>query len=95
VLDVKLAGNYSDTEELSTGEEILNKCIEKMEKWKLLASVCSIIQRAYNELGVLWTGRRQPEQAKEFLILAKQLYHEYKQIVDCSPVSFKELTADE
>ncbi|ELU13558.1 hypothetical protein CAPTEDRAFT_229238 [Capitella teleta] len=92
VLDVKLAGNYADTEELATGEEILNKCIGRLEKWKLHPMICSIVQRAYNELGILWTGRRQPDKAKDFLLQAKQIYWEYKKEVDCSPHSFKELT---
>ena len=60
-LDYLLGVNYMETEELSTGQEHLLKLIEVLEPNKLDVKVCNLLQCAYNQLGILWTGRRQNE----------------------------------
>ena len=58
-LDYLLAINYMETEELSTGQDYLLKLIDVLEPYKLEERVCNLLQCAYNQLGILWTGRRQ------------------------------------
>ncbi len=56
-LDYHLGVNYMDTEELSTGQEHLYSVVEALESYKLNPRAANIIQCAYNQLGILWTGR--------------------------------------
>lgn len=90
-LDVKLGVNYAETEELSTGEEILGKCLRDLGDFKMKPEACGVFQRALNEMGILWSGRKQPDKAKEYLLEAKQLYHNFKNEVGSAPHAFSEV----
>ena len=65
-LDYLLGVNYVDTEELPSGQEHLLKSIEVLEPNKLDERACNLLQSAYNQLGILWTGRRQNEKVSVY-----------------------------
>ncbi len=58
-LDYLLGVNYVDTDELSAGQDHLCKVTEALDSYKLDQRVCNLLQCVYNQLGILWTGRRQ------------------------------------
>lgn len=89
-IDVILGQIYIDTEELSTGEECLTKCLDVLEKFKLHKDASNIYHVVLNNLGILWTGRRNNTKALSFLMRAEEIYKEYKELVDDSPKSFEE-----
>ena len=60
-MDYLLGVNYVDTEELPSGQEHLLKSIEVLQPNKIDERACNLLQCAYNQLGILWTGRRQNE----------------------------------
>ena len=67
-LDYLLGVNYIETEELPSGQEHLLKLIEILEPNKLDVKACNLLQCAYNQLGILWTGRRQNEKVSSHAI---------------------------
>lgn len=89
-VDIKLAVNYIDTEELQSGEEILNKCIDELEKYRLHKGAANLYQHVLNNLGILWSGRREPQKAFEFLQNAESLYKDFKQEIGGAPESLDE-----
>ncbi len=64
-LDYLLGVNYLETEELASGQELLCKLTENLEPIKLDERVCNLLQCAYNQLGILWTGRRENEKVAQ------------------------------
>lgn len=76
-LDYQIGQNYIETEELSTGEEHIERCIKTLEKHRLDKRCCSIHLHALNELGILWSKRGDSEKALGFLQDAEKLYHTY------------------
>lgn len=93
VLMLKLGVNYYETDEESTGEEYLAKCINILEDNRLDAVACNALQHAYNQMGILWAGRRRPERALKFLQNAELLYKDFKKDVGSAPVSIEEFFA--
>ena len=92
-LDLKLGINYTDTEELGTGEEHLSKCVELLQEHSLNERACNVLQEALNQLGILWTGRRQPEKALAFLQRAEKLYKDFQHEVGGAPYTVDDLFA--
>ena len=76
-LDYQIGQNYIETEELSTGEEHIERCIKTLEEHRLDKRCCSIHLHALNELGILWSKRGDSEKALGFLQDAEKLYHTY------------------
>ena len=81
-----LAGiNYAETEEQQTGQDYLTKCLEKLEPFRLHPHATGLYQEAVNQLGIVWTGRRKPEDALQFFTEAENTYLEYKDVVGGAP----------
>ena len=78
-LDYQIGQNYIETEELSTGEEHIERCIKTLEEHRLdrRCTCCSIYLHALNELGILWSKRGDSEKALGFLQEAEKLYHTF------------------
>lgn len=76
-LDYQIGQNYIETEELSTGEEHIERCIKTLEEHRLDRRCCSIYLHALNELGILWSKRGDSERALGFLQEAERLYHTF------------------
>ncbi|XP_064622870.1 KIF-binding protein-like [Lineus longissimus] len=83
--------NYADTDETGSGEEHLNKCVSMLESRGTEEDSCNVLQNALNQLGILWTGRRQPEKSLEYLQQAENLYLKFKHEVGGAPTSIDEL----
>lgn len=66
-----------DTEELSTGEEQLTKCIEVLDNYAMYPECIIVIINALNQLGILWSHRDKPEQSQQYLEKAEKLYYDY------------------
>lgn len=92
-LDLKLGINYTETEELGTGEEHLNKCVEALQGHYLNEKACNVLQDALNQLGILWTGRRQLEKALDFLQRAEKQYKDFQHEVGGVPYTVDDLFA--
>ncbi|XP_052768900.1 KIF-binding protein-like [Mya arenaria] len=89
-LELKLGINYVSTEEKSTGEEHLQKCLDKMEDFKLTKEGMGIYQEALNQMGILQSGRGKPEEALDCFKQAELLYVDFKDIVGGAPCSVDE-----
>ena len=92
-LDLRLGVNFIETEELSTGEERLAKCVEALEKHRLNGLASTTLQNALNQLGILWASRRRPTQALSYLEKAQSLYKDFKHEVGNSPSMPDEMCA--
>ncbi|XP_053399611.1 KIF-binding protein-like [Mercenaria mercenaria] len=84
-LELKLGINYTSTEEQGTGEEHLQKCLEKMEDFKLTLKGTGIYLEALNNMGILLTGRRKPDEALEYFKQAELLYIDFKNVIGGAP----------
>lgn len=84
-LDMRLGINFIETEELSTGEERLSKCLETLKDHRMDKRTCTTVQQVLNHLGILWASRRRPENALKYLEDAQTLYNEYKHEVGNAP----------
>ncbi|XP_069117870.1 KIF-binding protein-like [Argopecten irradians] len=89
-LDVKLGANYVDTEELPTGEEHLLRALDELEKFRLNKDASNIYHSILNNIGILWTGRRNQKKALEYFLKAESVYTDWKQEVGGSPKSIEE-----
>ena len=91
VLDLKLGINYTETEELASGQSHLEYCVAALQDYKLNPAVCNVLQHAYNQLGILWTGRRNPKQGLVHLQQSQVLYKDFKQDVGNAPIILEDL----
>ena len=89
-LDYQIGQNYIETEELSTGEERIERCIKILEEHRLDRRCCSLYLRALNELGILWSKRGDSEKALGFLQDAEKLYHTFTKEEGGSPYEIHE-----
>ncbi|OWF38560.1 KIF1-binding protein homolog [Mizuhopecten yessoensis] len=89
-LDVKLGSNYVDTEELPTGEEHLLRALDELEKYRLHKDASNIYHSILNNIGILWTGRRNQKKALEYFLRAESVYNDWKQEASGSPKSIEE-----
>ena len=94
VVRIKLGVNFTDTEELSSGEEHLNTVVQLLRNRRLETQFCSLLQCALNHLGILHTGRQNNEKALQTLEECSNLYNDYKYSVDESPVAVDEIFLD-
>ena len=77
-LNLVLGNNYIDTEETSTGEELLIKCIDTLEEHSLDKRCCAVIIEAYNNLGILYSSRSLLDKSLTMLSKSEKLYISFK-----------------
>ena len=90
-LDLKLGINYTETEEMASGQSHLEFCVNALQDLKLNPLACNVLQHAQNHLGILWTGRRQPREALGHLQRADSLYKDFKHNIGNAPYTLDEL----
>ena len=83
--------NYAETEEKQTGQNYLTKCVERLQPFRLHPQGAGVYQEAVNNLGVVWTGRKQPEEALSFFTEAEGTYLEYKETGGRAPWTLDEI----
>jgi KIF-binding protein len=64
-----------DVEELSTGEEQLNNCINTLEEFSMQPFCIIFVLTALNQLGVLWSERENPKKSLQLLEKAEKMFH--------------------
>lgn len=67
-----------DTEEFTASEKVLSEAVDLLSENYLKPEVTTTLLNIYNNLGILWSSRDNPETAKVFLLKAKELYEEFK-----------------
>jgi tetratricopeptide (TPR) repeat protein len=87
---IKLGTNFTETEELSCGEEHLQLVVQQLGTRRLDRNFSAILQSALNQLGILYTGRDNNEKALRALEDSVSLYVEYKCNFDNPPCGVDE-----
>lgn len=67
-----------ETEDLTASEKILTEAEEVLAPHSIKPEVVITLLNVYNNHGVLWSNRDEPEKAKTFLLKAKELYESFK-----------------
>ncbi|KAL4715325.1 hypothetical protein ACJJTC_004777 [Scirpophaga incertulas] len=67
-----------ETEELASSETVLTEAVELLVPNSSKPEIVSTLVNIYNNLGILWSNREEPEKAKGFLLSAKDLYESFK-----------------
>lgn len=67
-----------ETEDLTNSELVLVKAETLLAEHSLEAEVINVLLNVYNNLGILWSNRDQPEKAKNYLLKAKEFYENFK-----------------
>lgn len=67
-----------ETEELSSSDKVLTEAEELLAPNSTKPEIVTTIINVYNNLGILWSNREEPEKAKTFLLKAKELYETFK-----------------
>lgn len=67
-----------ETEELTASERVLTEAIELLSPNSSKPEIVVTLINIYNNLGILWSTRDEPGQAKGFLLKAKELYESFK-----------------
>lgn len=67
-----------ETEELTASEKVLMEAIDLLSANSSKPEIVITLINVYNNLGILWSNRDEPERAKTFLLGAKTLYEEFK-----------------
>ncbi|XP_019621113.1 PREDICTED: KIF1-binding protein homolog isoform X2 [Branchiostoma belcheri] len=86
-----LGSNFSDTEEVPTGEKYFSRCADLLQGHKLDQRCVNTILTCLNQLGILWVSRSEPEKALEMLQEAEELYKIYMHNVGQPPLQLHEL----
>jgi len=90
-LELKLGMNFSDTEEKSTGEEHLRRCVEKLDGVERNERACNVAQIALNQLGILSAETKGAQPGLDCLIRAQLLHEMYVETVGTSPWTVDDL----
>ena len=76
-LQLHLGKNFLNAEERSLGEELLEECVQGVERLGNKVKTASLSIQAYNQLGVLWGNRGEQQKALEYLLKAKAVYESH------------------
>lgn len=80
-----------ETEELTAGEQYLNYCLQLLEDKAMRNKNIIIYLSTLNQLGYLWSQRGDSTKSHDYLQQAEQLYADYKDQSDETPVEVSEL----
>ncbi|CAK1600688.1 unnamed protein product [Parnassius mnemosyne] len=67
-----------ETEELTSSEKILTEAEELLMPNSTKPEIVKTLISVYNNLGILWSNRDEPQKAKAYLLKAKDLYETFK-----------------
>ncbi|XP_071760967.2 KIF-binding protein [Centroberyx gerrardi] len=85
-----LGVNHVETEELSAGQEHLMNCMKLIEKCSVSSENVSLFIHVRNQLGILWAGRDETEEAQGFLETAESIYLRYMKEEGSPPTDMAE-----
>lgn len=67
-----------ETEDFPSSEKVLMEAVDLLTQNCGKPEIVTTLINVYNNLGILWSSRDEPEKAKSFLIMAKELYETFK-----------------
>lgn len=67
-----------ETEELSSSEKVLVEAVELLTPNSSKPEIIITLINVFNNLGILWSNREEPDKAKSYLLHAKELYENFK-----------------
>lgn len=67
-----------ETEELTASEKVLMEAVDLLSPNSSKPEIVTTLLNVYNNLGILWSNRDEPNKAKTFLLGAKTLYEAFK-----------------
>eukprot|EP00112_Aurelia_sp_Birch-Aquarium-sp1_P004375 Seg1494.6 transcript_id=Seg1494.6/GoldUCD/mRNA.D3Y31 product="KIF1-binding protein-like" protein_id=Seg1494.6/GoldUCD/D3Y31 len=91
-IEYEVAVNYIETEEISTGEEHLQSCLNYLKGTESTHPLCvSLLIAAKCQYGMLWSSRADHEKSLKFFQEAENLHSQYKEIVGNSPLFYRDI----
>ncbi|XP_078576444.1 KIF-binding protein-like [Branchiostoma floridae x Branchiostoma japonicum] len=90
-----LGVNFSETEEVPTGEQYFSRCAEFLQGHKMDQRCVNTCLNCLNQLGILWVSRSEPEKALKILQEAEDIYKMYMHNVGQPPLLLHELLSPE
>ncbi|CAH1251787.1 KIF1BP [Branchiostoma lanceolatum] len=81
-----LGVNFSETEEVPTGEQYFSRCAELLQGHKTDQRCVHTCLNCLNQLGILWVSRSEPEKALKILQEAEDIYKVYMHDVGQPPL---------
>ncbi|XP_066269738.1 KIF-binding protein-like isoform X2 [Branchiostoma lanceolatum] len=90
-----LGVNFSETEEVPTGEQYFSRCAELLQGHKTDQRCVHTCLNCLNQLGILWVSRSEPEKALKILQEAEDIYKVYMHDVGQPPLLLHELLSPE
>eukprot|EP00111_Clytia_hemisphaerica_P008771 TCONS_00025650-protein len=94
VIHYELAVNYVECEEVPTGQEYLDKCIQIINKRDLEFSWVTLSITVNNQYGILWSNRCSYEEAYNYLVISEKLFTDYKNKTSEAPLNYKSFWAE-
>lgn len=88
-LNYELAVNYVECEEIPTGQEYLDKCLETVKGRELEPFWCTLSITVNNQYGIVWSNRCSYEKAYNYLKVSEKLYIDYKELKVEAPTDYK------
>ena len=73
-LQLHIALNYLNTEEPTRGVELLEVCIQRVERLTSKVKTASLCIEVYNQLGIAWSNWEEQQKSLEYLLKAKAVY---------------------
>ncbi|XP_059055476.1 KIF-binding protein-like [Achroia grisella] len=69
-----------ETEDFSSSEKVLMEAVDLLtqDSGNCKPEMVTTLINVYNNLGILWSNREEPEKAKSFLLKSKELYETFK-----------------
>ena len=91
-IEYEVAVNFIETEEVATGEEHLQSCLNYLQGIELTHPLCvSLLIAAKCQFGMLWSNRADHEKSLNFFQDAENLYSGYKEVVGSSPLFYRDM----
>ena len=94
VLNYELAVNYVECEEVPTGQEYLDKCLQTIKGHELDRFWCTLSITVNNQYGIVWSNRCSYEEAYNYLKVSEKLYTDYKELRAEAPMNYKSFWVD-
>ena len=88
-LNYELAVNYVECEEVPTGQEYLDKCLQTVKGRELEPFWCTLSITVNNQYGIVWSNRCSYEKAYNYLKVSEKLYTDYKELKVQAPTDYK------
>eukprot|EP00794_Sanderia_malayensis_P013830 gene13830-15275_t len=91
-IEYDLGCNYIETEEVSSGEEHLQNCLDYLARVKTKRSLAvTLLLAVKGQLGILWSNRTDHEKAVEYFQEAERDYDQYQKDIGIAPLYYRDI----